>query len=254
MERGKTIIFVSHSPDAVRTMCRRACVLEHGRLEFDGDVENGLAFYAHLLAHGASPMPAVVPPSGAIESHAIADVQTAQERDEEDTESWMFQLLRKEGLEPKHRVLHVGNRGASTGSWRSFLEENHYVWVADSAALFELDGAADSADYAVAESVFSLMSFNGVARCIASIVRSLQPSGRLYATWFENPDPASFEPVVHPNGVTTYPDSEPYHYAIGLVANVCETLGATVERVSGATSPQGESVYVIQRAHQGTLA
>ncbi|MCA1584377.1 MAG: ABC transporter ATP-binding protein [Acidobacteria bacterium] len=51
LERGKTILFVSHSADAVRQVCGRACVLSHGRLLFDGDVEEGLATYDALLAH-----------------------------------------------------------------------------------------------------------------------------------------------------------------------------------------------------------
>jgi ABC-type polysaccharide/polyol phosphate transport system ATPase subunit len=43
--RGKTIVFVSHSPDAVRAICDRVCVLDHGVLRFDGPVDEGLAFY-----------------------------------------------------------------------------------------------------------------------------------------------------------------------------------------------------------------
>ena len=53
-ERGKTILFVSHSPEAVRAVCRRVLVLEHGQLMFDGDVDEGLEFYGHLLA-GTAP-------------------------------------------------------------------------------------------------------------------------------------------------------------------------------------------------------
>ena len=49
MAEGKTIIFVSHSAAAIRTICRRVCVLEKGELAFDGDVEEGLAFYEQLL-------------------------------------------------------------------------------------------------------------------------------------------------------------------------------------------------------------
>ena len=52
--RGKTIFFVSHSPDAVRKICRRVLVLEHGRLLFDGDVDEGLAFYQKLLSSGSA--------------------------------------------------------------------------------------------------------------------------------------------------------------------------------------------------------
>ena len=47
---GKTIVFVSHAPSAVRAICRRVCVLEHGQLLFDGGVEAGLGFYSELLA------------------------------------------------------------------------------------------------------------------------------------------------------------------------------------------------------------
>ena len=48
--QGKTIIFVSHAPSAIRSICRRVCVLEHGELVFDGDVDGGLQFYEELLA------------------------------------------------------------------------------------------------------------------------------------------------------------------------------------------------------------
>jgi ABC-2 type transport system ATP-binding protein len=45
---GKTLVFVSHSADAVRAICGRVCVLDHGRLLFDGAVEDGLSFYHQL--------------------------------------------------------------------------------------------------------------------------------------------------------------------------------------------------------------
>lgn len=48
--RGKTILFVSHSPDAVRQMCSRVCVLSHGHVVFDGEVTQGLAAYDALVA------------------------------------------------------------------------------------------------------------------------------------------------------------------------------------------------------------
>ena len=60
-ERGKTILFVSHSAESVRKVCRRVLVLEHGQLVFDGDVDEGLAHYEALLA-GAAPPPQVPQP------------------------------------------------------------------------------------------------------------------------------------------------------------------------------------------------
>jgi ABC-2 type transport system ATP-binding protein len=50
LDQGKTIIFVSHAASTVRALCQRVCVLEHGHLAFDGDVEEGLALYEHVLA------------------------------------------------------------------------------------------------------------------------------------------------------------------------------------------------------------
>ena len=54
MAEGKTIIFVSHSPSAMRSIARRVCVLEQGRLAFDGETEAGLTFYQDLLAQRAA--------------------------------------------------------------------------------------------------------------------------------------------------------------------------------------------------------
>ena len=48
--RGKTILFVSHSAEAVRSICDRVLVLDHGRLLYDGTVDGGLARYADLAA------------------------------------------------------------------------------------------------------------------------------------------------------------------------------------------------------------
>jgi hypothetical protein len=158
----------------------------------------------------------------------------------------MFDRIAQEGLRPSDRVLHFGNTSvAATERWRAYLEENHYLRLVDDASVFGLAGEAELFDVAIADSVFPFRPFNAVARCIASIVRKLQPSGRLYATWFENPDPANFEPIVQANGITSFSDSEPYHYSFALIANVCDAIGAMVERLPSTGHPRGESLLVI---------
>jgi ABC-type polysaccharide/polyol phosphate transport system ATPase subunit len=42
---GKSMLFVSHSPHAVREMCDRALWIDHGSVMMDGDVEGVLAAY-----------------------------------------------------------------------------------------------------------------------------------------------------------------------------------------------------------------
>jgi homopolymeric O-antigen transport system ATP-binding protein len=48
--QGKTIIFVSHSPEAVKNICDRACVLDHGSLVFLGKPAEAIDRYHQLLA------------------------------------------------------------------------------------------------------------------------------------------------------------------------------------------------------------
>ncbi|HYH35101.1 MAG TPA: ABC transporter ATP-binding protein [Nocardioides sp.] len=43
-DNGTTIFFVSHAPGAVRQLCDRVLVLEKGRLNFDGGVDEGIKF------------------------------------------------------------------------------------------------------------------------------------------------------------------------------------------------------------------
>lgn len=282
MDEGKTIIFVSHAASAVRTLCRRVCVLDHGELGFDGDVEGGLAFYEALLARRAAHG------DGATLTTGPPTIAEAAEGDETDVEHaphrlvagghwhesgiWQIEFLRAQGLVPGHYVLDIGC-GSLAGATHliPFLDEGHYCGLDRNAALveagagielpragvapgrghflindtFELDEIPHALDVAVANSVFAYLPFNDVARCIASVVRKLRPSGRFYATWFENPDPANFDPIVRPNGVTTYPDREPYHYPFGLIAVVCDAVRANVERVTDSGHPRGESVLVI---------
>jgi homopolymeric O-antigen transport system ATP-binding protein len=240
LEQGKTIVFVSHSPEAVRTICHRACVLDQGELAFDGDVADGLQFYNALL-HGDGRRDPVRPA-------AVREPALEPDVPRDDSGAWMFDLVEREGLRPSDRVLHLGDVSAAvTERWLSFLQENHFGRLLDDASLFGLGDETGTFHVAVADSVFPFRPFNVVARYIVSIVRRLEPSGRFYATWFENPDVANVEPIVQPGGTTTFPDSEPYHYPFALIANVCEAVGATVERVPSVGHPKGESLLVITR-------
>jgi lipopolysaccharide transport system ATP-binding protein len=42
---GRTVLFVSHNMAAVEKLCTRTVVLKNGRLDFDGDVREGVAHY-----------------------------------------------------------------------------------------------------------------------------------------------------------------------------------------------------------------
>lgn len=44
-EDGKTVLYVSHNMNTIRTLCDRCIVMEHGRVVFDGDVEEAIGIY-----------------------------------------------------------------------------------------------------------------------------------------------------------------------------------------------------------------
>ena len=52
---GRTVLYVSHNMNTIRTLCNRVIVLDHGRKVFDGDVEQGIGIYNGLkeLSSGA---------------------------------------------------------------------------------------------------------------------------------------------------------------------------------------------------------
>lgn len=63
-EAGKTILLVSHSADAITSMCDRAILLENGTVAADGDPSYVTKYYHRMLFGGDEP-DAAVPPSDA---------------------------------------------------------------------------------------------------------------------------------------------------------------------------------------------
>ena len=45
---GRTVLYVSHNMNTIRTLCDRVIVLDHGKKVFDGDVEQGIGIYNGL--------------------------------------------------------------------------------------------------------------------------------------------------------------------------------------------------------------
>ena len=284
---GKTVVFVSHSPVSIRLICRRVCVLEQGELNFDGPVEEGLKFYDGLIARrfvtAASAAQPLALRLGVAPDASEAELDRTAHRVASGGQwtamgLWIYDFLRREGLETFHYVLDVGCGSLPAAvHLLPFLQPDHY-WgleqddrLVQAGLAIELPRAGISAthahflinetfmlgaipcsfDFVIANSLFAYLPFNKVAMCIAGVVRTLKPAGRFYATWFENPDETDFHPIARPGGGSTYADRQPYHYPLALVAQVCAAVGATVERVGHPPHPRGESVILITRRSDG---
>ena len=46
---GRTILYVSHNMNTIRKLCSRCIVLDHGKIVFDGNVEDGIASYMNAV-------------------------------------------------------------------------------------------------------------------------------------------------------------------------------------------------------------
>ena len=47
IEDGRTVLYVSHNMETIRRLCSRCIVLSHGKIIFDGDVEEGISCYSN---------------------------------------------------------------------------------------------------------------------------------------------------------------------------------------------------------------
>jgi ABC-type polysaccharide/polyol phosphate transport system ATPase subunit len=277
--RGKTIVFVSHSPTAIQAICDRACLLDHGRLLYDGTVDGGLTEYRRLTA--ASPHEALGPVDASETTPASppADADLAWHRlasggrwSEEG--AWVFDFLRRQGLQPDHYILDLGCGSLSAASrLLPYMQPHHYWGYEKSIELyiagaqielpragvraelghfivnddFDLSEARHPFDVAIASSLFRRLALNSIARAIANVIHSLAPDGHFYATWPENPDPLGFERMVHADGSTTYSDREPFHYSFAMLAAMVEAVGGRAERLEDRSHPRGETIMRITR-------
>jgi SAM-dependent methyltransferase len=292
--QGKTLVFVSHSSAAVQAMCKRVCLLDHGRLLYDGSVEQGFAEYRRvdlLAPHealGPEPGPRSLEASGngrspsRVERGELQDPDLAWHRmagggkwSEEG--AWVFEFLTRQGLRPEDYVLEMGCGSLSAARhFLKYMQPSHYWGFERSMELFsagvqvelpragvasdlghflsneefDLKGAPYLFDVAISSALFRQLPLNHVARVIASVVRKLKPGGRYFATWTPNPDPASFAPIVHADGTTTYSDREPYHYPFEMLASIATVVGARAELFDDSSHPRGESVVVFTRAER----
>jgi ABC-2 type transport system ATP-binding protein len=57
IDKGRTVVFVSHSAESVKQICNRVCVLSDGHKVFDGDTDHGLALYHEMGAIAPAPAP-----------------------------------------------------------------------------------------------------------------------------------------------------------------------------------------------------
>ena len=53
-QEGRTVLYVSHNMNTIRQLCTRCIVLDHGRVAFDGEVEDAIGVYMRNISQPAT--------------------------------------------------------------------------------------------------------------------------------------------------------------------------------------------------------
>jgi len=178
-----------------------------------------------------------------------------------------FEYLKREGLNPAHRLVDIGCGALRLGVHLiPFLDPGNYFGVDANPSLiragrdFELPAAGiserqahlrvdDEFDlaafgvtfhFAWAYSVFTHLPINCIERCLVNVTSVLAPGGRFYATYRSAPALHHVEPiVVYPGEMTTYSDRDPYHYNFAWFEFLARELPLEVEELGAVRFPRG---------------
>jgi SAM-dependent methyltransferase len=192
-----------------------------------------------------------------------------------------FEFLVDQGLRPEHYMLDIGCGSLRGGQhFIPYLEPGHYFGVERQADLMEaglqleidpevarlkrpvlvpMDDFAferldQTFDFALAQSVFTHLSLNAIMRCLVNVARVLRADGRFYASFFENRGgKRNLEPLVQsPGDITTFFDTDPFHYDFDTIACASSETGLEVEYLGEWNHPRAQRMMLFTRS-QPTL-
>lgn len=250
--RGGTLLFVSHSPDAVRQICDRAIVFDSGAVVCDGTVDEGLRQYAALAAQHQDALPGSEMRAAPEPWH-----HAAMGGRWEALGDWALATLEREGLTPDAFVLDVGC-GSLPAARRLLprMQPGKYWGFDPSRELFnagvlhelaprqvdatrghfvindrfDLSECPHTFSYAICHSLLTRLLADQIGACLVAVIGHLSPGGRLIVA------------VGPPAG-----DGRPSPLEM-LVRRHAATIGVRVESRPDAGHPRGETVLALVKA------
>ena len=145
-------------------------------------------------------------------------------------------FLISQGLRPQHKLLDIGCGSLRAGvPLTHYLDPHNYYGIDISASLLQagyeqeilpqgLGNKLSQAslhvtqvfeapfgvqfDFGLAQSVFSHLSLDYFAQCLAALAGQFASGGSIFATFFEGTGPQ----IARPDGIITYADRDPFHF------------------------------------------
>jgi len=187
-------------------------------------------------------------------------------------------FLIRAGLAPDHYMLDIGCGCLRAGvKLIPYLEPNHYYGIDAEKRLLQvgfrnelvkagvqerLDRknlycsrqfrherlSENTIDFGMCCSVMTHLPLNYARICLENCHKYFMPGGKLFMTFFELPDEASFaERFTNEQGVTTTGFSDPYHYYRRDMLRAAEGTGWTANYVGPWNHPRGQSMLEFRR-------
>lgn len=101
-------------------------------------------------------------------------------------------------------------------------------------------------DYIIAQSVFTHLPWNSIARCLLNVRKVLGPDSEFYAT-FNEVEALCTGPTESTGGYSTSIDSDPYHYTYGTFRKLCDGIeGLDVEYIGNWGHPREQKMLVFR--------
>jgi SAM-dependent methyltransferase len=189
-------------------------------------------------------------------------------------------FLTERGLRPDHDFLDIG-----CGSLRAgvhlipYLEPGRYVGVDQEQTLldagrdqelgaeryaqyrptlvamsdFSLPSIGRRFDVAMAQSVFTHLEFNLVARCLAQVSRVLNPGGVFFCTFFRNAMGIRHVDPILRDGFLSYCDQDPFHYDVRLMEWLGGQLGLRMKDIGEWGHPVDQQMLAFHAPGRSVL-
>lgn len=104
--------------------------------------------------------------------------------------------------------------------------------------------------WALAQSVFTHLPLNAIMRCLAEIEQALEPSGRFYATFFENPGRRlSTVDIQETDGIVTHLDRDPFYYDPDIFRRCVEGSTLRCELLGDWQHPRNQQMVLFTKTH-----
>ncbi len=189
-----------------------------------------------------------------------------------------YRFLLDQGLEPQHTLLDIGCGSLRGGAYFiRYLDAGNYIGVDPEQSLldagfevelkaaglqnklpranlvcmtdFEFEQLGRCVDFAIAQSVFTHLTFNRIRRCLERLASVTRLGGRFFATFFELPRDADASlPYTHdPGGVVSYDTSDPYHYRLADFFYAASGLPWQIRYIGDWQHPQGQHMLELVR-------